>query len=460
MFDKTKNVQQAIPIAMLKNHPDNIRTSYTEIDELAESIRQKGILQNLTVVPEPGHEDTEDSFLVIIGNRRLKAAQVAAVETLPCIIAWDMTLEEQREIMLVENMQRSDLTPYEEGTAVQMMLDLGNSLDDIAGKTGLSKSTIRHRAEIAKLDRETVEKRLTESTDSFFQLTLSDLQELEKVHSIADRDKILAESQDSATLRYKVLAATRKYALQKKDAVLRKILKRAKVPVLTENPTISGTWDVHLKVNILDSFPEYEELIELKKAHSGLHAYIAEATAGISELLLITKKAVTPVDPKKAIEKDRVKKRHDILVHEWWKFFETINQCVIDIFDGTLKAPEGQLDMTDKLWDILMMSDNPCVKWTYACGLYYKKSRLEVTWADYQAMEKSNADKAAWMLLSTAATVKENTPVTYDCAIKEDALSNILGLVDVLKNYGFTVEDDFKDLLDGTNELYKRKETA
>ena len=72
-----------IPLDKLKLHPQNVRKKYEGIEELAESIKARGVLQNLTVVPDKSKEGT---YIVVIGNRRLTAAKQAGISTLPCIV--------------------------------------------------------------------------------------------------------------------------------------------------------------------------------------------------------------------------------------------------------------------------------------------------------------------------------------------------------------------------------------
>lgn len=74
---------QDIAIEQLDIHPQNVRKVYTDIDELAESIKARGVMQNLTVVPNP---DKKDHYLVVIGNRRLTAARKAGLKTMPCSV--------------------------------------------------------------------------------------------------------------------------------------------------------------------------------------------------------------------------------------------------------------------------------------------------------------------------------------------------------------------------------------
>ncbi len=177
-----------IPIDKLHPHPDNPRRDVGDISELAESIKANGVLQNLTVVPyvSPVHKRVMNGlYTVIIGHRRLAAAKKAGLKEMPCVVV-EMTDKEQVSTMLTENMQRVDLTVYEQAQGFQMMLDMGDSMEVIAEKSGFSKTTVRKRLEIAKLDAPTLKK------VSSRQLTLGDFDELAKIDDIETRNKLLA----------------------------------------------------------------------------------------------------------------------------------------------------------------------------------------------------------------------------------------------------------------------------
>lgn len=133
-----------IDIALLEPHPDNPRKDVGDVTELADSIRHSGIMQNLTVVPHEGR------YRVIIGHRRLAAAKKAGLTAVPCIVS-GMDYKEQLATMLCENMQRVDLTICEQASGIQMCLDLGESVKDIADKTGFSENTVRKRVKLSAL---------------------------------------------------------------------------------------------------------------------------------------------------------------------------------------------------------------------------------------------------------------------------------------------------------------------
>ena len=172
-----KNLEM-IKTEMLEHHPQNPRKDIGDVTELADSIKAKGVLQNLTVVP-----NAEGEYYVVIGNRRLEAAKLAGVEELPCVVA-EMTEKEQIETMLLENIQREDLTIKEQADGFQLMMDLGSTVNEMSERTGFSKSTIYHRLNIAKLDKDVVEQKAP-------QMTMQQLAALEQIKDISRRNDVL-----------------------------------------------------------------------------------------------------------------------------------------------------------------------------------------------------------------------------------------------------------------------------
>jgi len=149
---------QQISIAKLYPHPDNPRKDVGDVTERAESIKQNGIYQNLTVVAGgKGVPEGEEGYTVIIGHRRRAAALQAGLESLPCVVA-EMSEVLQVETMLLENMQRSDLTIYEQAKGFQMLLDLGETQQSIAEKTGFSPATVSRRVKLLQIKSAAFEK--------------------------------------------------------------------------------------------------------------------------------------------------------------------------------------------------------------------------------------------------------------------------------------------------------------
>ncbi|AON97347.1 ParB-like partition protein [Gordonia phage Hedwig] len=137
--------------SQLVPHKKNIRTDVGDVSDLADSVRAKGVLQPLVVVPN----GQPDKYVIVAGHRRHAAAKAAKVKTVPCVIRHDLTDEaDQIAVMMVENGQRTDLTAVEEAKGVQTLLDLGDTQKRICERTGMSTTKVRLRAKVAKLSDE------------------------------------------------------------------------------------------------------------------------------------------------------------------------------------------------------------------------------------------------------------------------------------------------------------------
>ena len=173
-----------IEVEKIHPHKDNPRKNLGDLTELADSIKKSGIYQNLTVIPASGYHFGE--YTVIIGHRRLAAAKLAGLQKVPCVVT-AMDEREQIATMLLENMQRSDLTVYEQAQGIQMMLDLGDTVDEISEKTGFSESTFRRRTKLLKLD----EDAFRDSQER--QVTLAEYDKLFEIEDESKRNELLQE---------------------------------------------------------------------------------------------------------------------------------------------------------------------------------------------------------------------------------------------------------------------------
>ena len=132
------SVGRMIPIDKVRPNPDQPRKNIGDVRELADSIREKGVLEPLLVRYVP----REDIYYIISGERRYHASKIAGLHELPCIekIADDA---ETLELALIENLQRKDLTAFEEADGLQRLADqFDYTHDDIAKKIGRARSSV------------------------------------------------------------------------------------------------------------------------------------------------------------------------------------------------------------------------------------------------------------------------------------------------------------------------------
>ena len=211
-------------------HPQNPRKDVGDVSELADSIKSQGIFQNLTVIKGgAGVPKGVEGYTVIIGHRRLAASKLAGIETVPCSVV-EMDEKQQVATMLLENMQRTDLTIYEQAQGFQMMLDLGETQKSIAEKTGFSPATVSQRLQLTKLDQTLLQKASSK------QISIVDLNKLNKIDSIKERNKLLKDV-GTSNFAWNVKQAVQKQERVKKEKAWRETLLDAG---LTE---IDNHWD-------------------------------------------------------------------------------------------------------------------------------------------------------------------------------------------------------------------------
>lgn len=136
-----------LPIGKLRPNRSQPRTNFDEgsLEELAESIRAHGILQPLLV------REVESGYELIAGERRLRAAKLANLKTVPVLIR-KYTLEEMTEIALIENVQRENLNAVEEGRAYQLLMTkFGLTQEKLAERIGRSRSHIANFLRLMRL---------------------------------------------------------------------------------------------------------------------------------------------------------------------------------------------------------------------------------------------------------------------------------------------------------------------
>jgi ParB family chromosome partitioning protein len=146
--------QQKIPIEFLRPNPRNPRRNFGEesLDELAASIKEKGIIQPLLARPVPG---IADAYEIIAGERRWRAAQRAGLHEVP-IISFEADDRQALELAIVENVQRADLDPLEEAAGYERLGDeFLYTQADLAKVIGKSRSHVSNCLRLLKLPERT-----------------------------------------------------------------------------------------------------------------------------------------------------------------------------------------------------------------------------------------------------------------------------------------------------------------
>jgi len=140
-----------VRLSLLKPNPHQPRQEFDDasLRELADSIQEKGVLQ-----PILAEADQAGAYFIIAGERRVRAARLAGLEKIPVIVR-QFSAQEKLEIALIENVQREDLTPIEQGLAYRRLMEMANlSQEQIAQKVGKDRSTVANTLRLLKLPSE------------------------------------------------------------------------------------------------------------------------------------------------------------------------------------------------------------------------------------------------------------------------------------------------------------------
>ena len=180
-MERTRQKFQMIPLAKIIPNPSQPRKRFdsNELCALADSIKENGIIQPLIL------RRTASAFILIAGERRLRAAKIAGLREVPAIIA-DYSTRESAVVALIENLQRQDLSIFEEAHAISSLLrEWGLTQEEAARRLGMSQSALANKLRILRLTGR--EQRLIEENN----LTERHARALIRIDESEDRIKLL-----------------------------------------------------------------------------------------------------------------------------------------------------------------------------------------------------------------------------------------------------------------------------
>ena len=322
-----------MPIEYLVPHPQNPRKDLGNLEELTASIKENGIYQNLTVIPVneavPGEET---KYMVVIGHRRLEAAKRAGLQEVPCAIVRGMSETRQLQTMLLENMQRSDLTVYEQAQGFQQLLYFGMDIEDISQQSGFSKRTIRRRLEIAKLDQNKLKE-----LSSTRQLSLKEFDALAKIKNLEARNEAMEKigTNDFA------LAVTRAMDKEKIEAAMPVFLADMERLGIKKFPDSANKYSSkYRRIGSLDLY-EYEVTKDkIPKKTAGVY-YEASYPRNVEFYVKETKKNKAREKSAKDIEKEKCIKEAWFKVDAMAATHYELRKAFVENLKGTAKQREA-----------------------------------------------------------------------------------------------------------------------
>lgn len=437
--------------SQLEQHPDNPRKDLGDLEELRESIRENGIMQNLTVIPT---DDSFEHFRILIGHRRFAASE-GIIDELPCVIVEGLTDKEQLGIMLCENMQRSDLTFIEQAHGFQLMLDLGDTVEEIANKTGFSEATVKHRLKINEIDREVLDE-----AQEYFQLTIGDFVELEKVKDIDMRNEILRDASNSAEIKDGVQNYLEKLEQEKNTAQLTELFKELGWKESKDYfHYYGGNWEQIGEGNEFEILKFDNEMAKriraiAKKEQGGIYYRFSWRYVEIARK--ITK------EEKKAKKKTKAELRQE-QIDQKGKQLEIARRDLCDAYLVYIKElpdekirklnASEQLALAERLWNILETCNGSVTTFRYMAKSQYKtKEELEGMEEFYKGA--GYLRRLMLQVWATLATSYSNKFVNYSHEKKHEVIDAHADFYDILHIFGMKLDHNLKEVIDETSELY------
>ena len=453
MGDYTKTGIVMLKRSQLHPHPDNPRKDLGDLEELKASIREHGIMQNLTVVPM--NDDLED-FKILIGHRRFAASEGILFE-LPCVIAEGLSDREQVGIMLCENMQRSDLTFLEQAHGFQMMMDLGETVETISDKTGFSEATVKHRLEIAKLKKKSIDTAMES-----FQPTISDYIELERVKDLKERNKILEDAESSSDLHYSVQAYVDEQN-RKKNA--KKYLELINSLGWKESKEYFYSWGPDAK------WEEIKELskIDLEKDYddSAIQTFATKNTKPVFYrfdgyyLTFAFKNAQKKVEKKKTKQEllEEARKKNTAILNDTRtvicdRYYEFINE-IDDVKEFKELSDKQRIKFMDRLFEVLVDLEAYLSTFEHTYNIRSKNDLKDLK-TDYEGMPDA-LQRLMIHVWAVLASSHSNNFVEWNFTKNMKVLKGHQQLYSTLYFFGFRLNDEYKAIIEGKSDLYTAK---
>ena len=462
MNEKAKLV--LLPAECREHHPENPRKEIGDIAELTESIKANGILQNLTVVPKP---DDEGKYLVVIGNRRYEAGLGAGLTEFPCVIS-DMDHTKQLETMLIENMNRSDLTVYEQAKGFEQLTLAGYSVNDIAEKTGFSQSTVRRRINLCQYDKELVTKAFEK------QATFEDFEKLNKIKNEENRASV-AKFLGSSNFGWYLQQGIKKERKKEREVIVLEAIKD--IARKAEQDERSWEFDEVCVINLCTNaedfsgmYDDIEKAKQLPKLDNGEYVYFRDYADNFE----ICKPSEISEPAPKPENKDKYEKER-----------EEIKSLISDMYARHMEFIENYNKKPKSVPGIALLCIDTISKLFTTDGLegvsnvdlddvtdYISEKHFEIyvenadTLSDYY---KSNILRFYIQLTTALLDVKNiysdlwyigvNRTIGYSgngdyTTYSYNSTQKIKIFADFIEHLGYIMSDEEKQLIDGTHRLY------
>jgi len=446
-----------IDISEIYPNKDNPRKDIGDIKELTKSIKKNGLMQNLTVVP--GHWENElaytNGYTLLIGHRRYAAAKAAGLTEVPCRIISGMDKKEQVSTMLEENMQRADLTAFEQAEGFQMVMDLGYTEKDLVTKTGFSETTIKRRLNIAKLDKELLKEK---NEDEAFQLSLTDLYKLEQIKSIDKRNEVLSKAKTANDIDWLVRSTVDEEKRENRYEAFKVVLKEAGIEEAPEDIQRNywGKYD-YVTFYLNEEHTKDEVLAKVTDDSMYFRSY--------NHVYIIKPKEKTEDEDIDAMidedeDYERITANFGLMKQIVESCLTRLRRLVEEIIDGHINDVKPDKELYEKILGLsiyfpLEISEQRMI--TYFADNYYYNIEEEQRENFRQKIRAMPIHHRILFPLASKADIFYDI-ADYNNHYDDKCATKLKGIFDIFSLWGWQLTEEEEKLLDGTSELFEKDE--
>ena len=370
---------------------------------------------------------------MLIGHRRLAAAKLAGLKEVPCTIV-NLSEDGQIEVMLTENMQRTDLTLLEQAQSFkQLAFDFGKSVEEISKASGFSESTVRRRLKIAEYDAEKI------SQLEGRQIKLSDFDDLEKVKNAKTRESLL-EYIGTPTFNWKLEQAKSEEAKEEKREA----------------------WRKHLTANGLKEFTNYSNSYGLQSVvSSDLNSDPKKLPLGDAEMFYFSWNTVMLYKTVDSAEEQKAKSKETAKRAKMEKAVEKLEEAFKTAYMLRRKFVFAVSEIRAKnrykeVFKAIILSCFEGYAYDFEAEDFFENPPDSEQGYDFSDVEK-DFEKHEYRSLWRTAYACLGDGDRLDCFSWDgeyERNEQLEEIYDILKSMGYVISDEEKKLLDGTSELY------
>jgi len=369
-----------------------------------------------------------------------------------------LSSEDTVRYLMTADAEKADLTVIEQAQGFQMMLDLGDSVEDITRKTGFSETTVYHRLNIAKLDQDVLKDCM--DGEAGFQLSITDLIALEQLKDVDDRNEVLSEACSSADLKGRIerrARENREKERQKKIVADLEAMGIRAANKSVEREQWTQKWETVAEYDLNDEVPKEYQIKGLKDGKiAGKDAFWVryQYRCWISVIVKAPEKKQTKADRERQEREAKIKEIKEILKNQ----AKNRSGFIESLLEGKMDPVKDDVETIRTMWRTLLEMDVCINNWE----LY---DVIDEAWRQDEEVKTKAKERiketpvTVQMLFFIVDDVETTSTVDWQGRYLPEHAEKIRRVDEFLESYGMPLDDKtYLEIRDGSSALYEKGE--